>query len=140
MHGIVEKFIFRSATPPYVSSRAGHPNFMELVMKNTLVADSSFGTWPAPFSEYPTGRSARRDGAEAVRGESSPAVRVGVGLAVIAVLMTFVAVTSLLQFGAFNPRTDATADQRLVQVEVRGEAALPAARVVPPNSTEGDSK
>jgi hypothetical protein len=102
------------------------------MMKNTLVADSSFGTLPAPFCEFPSEPRVRRRGREAARGEWSVAVRFAIGLAIMAVLAVFVGLTSLLQFGAFNHRVDAPAASRTVHESPASEA--------PVFSTEGDSK
>jgi hypothetical protein len=110
----------------------GRHNFVELVMKNALVADSSFGTFPAPFCEFPSDPGIRHRSRQAARGEWSPRVRIAVGLSVMAVLMCFVGVTSLLQFGAFDRKADAPADTRIVQEFMVKEA--------PVHSTEGDSK
>jgi hypothetical protein len=121
-------------------------NFVELIMKSSLVADSSFGTWPAPFCEFPSESRARRSGGQDItRREWSPGVRIGVGLTVMAVLMTFVGVTSLLQFGAFNPKLGAPTGPRTAEMaKASDEAFAPRtvqpAREGPVLSTEGDSK
>ena len=101
-------------------------------MKNILIADSAFGTLPAPFGEFSSEPRARRRGRQAARGEWPVAVRFAIGLAVMAMLAVFVGFTSLLQFGAFNHRVDAPPASRTVHE--------PSASEAPVLSIEGDSK
>ena len=113
-------------------------HFVEIVMKNTLVADSSFGTWPAPFCEFPSEAGVRRSGPNVTRGEWSPRLRIGIGLSVIAILFIFVGVTSLLQFGAFSRKAEATMDPQVSEVVKASDESL--VKDVPVPSTQGDSK
>jgi hypothetical protein len=135
MYGTTRKLPSSSPVLPSVFLHPRRRDFMEIVMKNSLVADSSFGTWPAPFCDFPSKPGARRNSSDASRGEWSPRVRIAVGVAVIAVLMFFVGVTSLLQFGAFNRRADTTGGPRQAEVINASDQAL-----VRDHSTEGDSK
>jgi hypothetical protein len=138
MHAITRKLSSFIAIPPSLYSHPGRRNFVELVMKNALVIDSSFGTWPAPFSEFPSQPVTRRSGPDVTHGEWSSSVRIGVGLGVVAVLMILVGVTSLLQFGAFSRTANAPNGPRMAEVvNTSGDSPV---REVPVFLTEGDSK
>jgi hypothetical protein len=137
MH-VIRTLFASNAVPPSVFSNPGRRNFVELVMKNTLVADSSFGTWPAPFCEFPSEAGVRRSGPEVARGEWSPRMRIGVGLSVMAVLFIFVGLTSLLQFGAFHRKADVPTGPRMSEVVKAIDA--PPVKEVSVLPFQGDSK
>jgi hypothetical protein len=138
MYGITGKLPSSSPIAPSVLLHPRRRDFMEIVMKNSLVADSSFGSWPAPFCEFPSEPSARRNSSHTSRGEWSPRLRIAVGTTVIAVLMFFVGVTSLLQFGAFERKAGAPGAPRVA--EVINASDQTSVRAIPVHPTEGDSK